>query len=280
MAVNIPTSSRLQVRKRLSEDSSGNKGYSVQYKDVSYDTLKGATASFSRGDTVDTGWILDTWSLESVPGGGGILTISCIPEQSSGTSGTQKALKAVWTCKSVRNDVSILGYCGIGNRNPDRPWIESWQKEPDQDIAEVYNYRKTDGTVAEIGTDLTPSSKQSPTRAVIDKIMSGVDSVIRFYPVLTCTSTWSRVPNSFFDNLGFVDTPGAPSADETIAPSSLSTTIGAHEWLKVQDDVGETADGKFTRTESWMGILKTSDNQHPWDPDLYGDNRWDMPYNG
>lgn len=276
MAVNIPNSALLQVRKRLSSDSAGSLGYTIQYKDKSFSSLKTATASFARGDAVETGWLLDTFLLESIPGGGGILTLVCMPE-SSGTTSTPKALKAVWTCKSVRNDVSILGYCGSGNNNPDRPWIECWMKEPDQDVASSYNYRKTDGTIADINNDLTPSTKASPTRAVIEKIKSGVDSVIRFYPLLTCTSTWSRVPNTFFRNLGYVDTPSAPSADTTIAPTSLSTIISAHEWLKVQDDVQETGDGKFTRTESWMGILITTSNAHPWDPDLYGDDRWPMP---
>ena len=45
----------------------------------------------------------------------------------------------------------------------------------------------------------------------------------------------------------------------------------------MQDDVSENPDGKFTRTESWMGIKKTNGTT-AFDPNLYGENRWPMPY--
>jgi hypothetical protein len=135
-------------------------------------------------------------------------------------------------------------------------------KETDADLAEDNSYH---------ATETTTDSLNSQEIEIADKIRKGIDSVIRFYPVLTCKSTWSRIPGTFLANLGFVDTPGAPAADETIAPSNLSSVISAHSWLKVQDDVDETGDGRWQRVESWMGIDGT------WDDDLYGPNRWPMP---
>lgn len=269
MAVNIPSSALKQVRKARELNQNGQ-GYQVQYKGTSYSDLETAAAAFAKGDVVETGWLLESWSLEGVPGGGGMLTITCVPNDGGGSGGTQKALKAVWTCKSVRNDVSILAYCGPSEgNNPNRVALELWQKETDAELANAFKFKKNDQADEE---ELSDASK-----AVAGKIVKGVESVIRFYPVLTCTSTWSRIPGTFMEDLGFIDTPGAPSADETLAPSNLSTIISAYEWLKVQDDVSELPDGKFTRTESWMGIKKT-DGQNAWDPDLYGANRWPMPY--
>lgn len=260
MAVNIPQSALRQVRVRLSADAEANKGYQIQYKDKSFSDLKTAAASFVKGDVVETDWLLDSWVLEGVPGGGGLLTLQCVPNSDSGsvTPGTN-ALRAVWTCKSVRNDMSILAYCGGAAR---RVALELWMKETDAALAEANSYHATETTTDQLN---------SQEIEIANKIRKGIDTVVRFYPVLTCKSTWSRIPATFLTKLGFTDTPGAPSADEVVAPSNLSTVISNHSWLKVQDDVDETGNGRFQRVESWMGIEGT------WDPDLYGSSRWPMP---
>ena len=258
MAVSIPSSALRQVRIRLSADPEANKGYQILYKDPSFDALKTATASFVKGDVVETGWILDSWVLEGVPGGGGLLTLQCIPGSGSDTT-SSTAQRAIWTCKSVRNDMSILAYCGDAAR---RVALELWMKETDADLADANQFHATETTV---------DTLNSQEIAIANKIRKGIDTVVRFYPVLTCKSTWSRIPSTFLTNLGFVDNPGAPTADETIVPANLSSIISAHSWLKVQDDVDETGNGRFQRVESWMGIEGT------WDADLYGPNRWPMP---
>ena len=266
--VSIPKSAYKQVRNTLQLDQNGL-GFQVQYKGTSYDELKTAAAALKKGDEVVEGWLLGTWILEGVPGDSGLLTITCVPDDSVGADGKQTALKAVWTCKSVRNDVAWTAYCGISpGGNPNRFDIEMWMKETDADLATDYKYKDDKGTEHELS---------APSKKLAEKIAKGVESVIRFYPLLTCTSTWSRIPKTFMENLGYTDTPGAPSANETLAPSNLSTIISAHEWIKVQDDVAELPDGKFSRTESWMGVEKT-EGTTAFDPDLYGPNRWPMPY--
>lgn len=261
MAVNIPQSALKQVQHRLSMDAEANRGHLIQYKDPSFNDLKTAAASFVRGDVVETGWLLDSWALEGVPGGGGMLTLQCIPDTGGGSGGgaTPSALRAVWTCKSVRNDMSILAYCGGA---ASRINLELWMKETDAALADANSFHATETT-----TDVLNSQEI----AIANKIRKGIDTVVRFYPVLTCKSTWSRIPGSFLTKLGFVDNPAAPSADEVVAPSNLSSVISAYSWLKVQDDVDETGNGRYQRIESWMGIEGT------WDADLYGDNRWPMP---
>lgn len=259
MAVNIPGTALRQVRVRLSVDAEANKGFQIQYKDPSYSALKTAASSFVRGDVVETGWLLDSWVLEGVPGGGGMLTLQCIPNDGGSSGSTPNALRAVWTCKSVRNDMSILSYCGTTAR---RIALELWMKETDAALAEANTYHVT---------ETTTDSLNSQEIAIANKIRKGIDTVIRFYPVLTCKSTWSRLPGSFLVKLGYIDNPAAPSADEVVAPSNLSSVISAHSWLKVQDDVDESGNGRFQRVESWMGIDGT------WDSNLYGTGRWQMP---
>lgn len=258
MAIVIPASALKQVREVFSQDSESNRGHQILYKGTSYAALKTAASAFVRGDSVETGWVLDSWSLEGVPGGGGLLTLQCMPAEST-SGGVTAALRAVWTCKSVRNDMSILSYCGGA---ASRVALELWMKETDADLADANSFHNT---------DTTTDTLKSQEIAIADKIRKGIDTVIRFYPVLTCKSTWSSIPSSFLTNLGFVNTPGAPAAGEVVAPGNLSTIISHHSWLKVQDDVDESGNGRYVRTESWMGIDGT------WDADLYGPNRWPMP---
>ena len=262
MAVSIPESANKQPRHRLGEDPQTNKSHQIQYKGTSYTDLKTACAAFVRGDLVETGWLLDSWELEGVPGEGGLLTLNCMLASASDTGGLPKALRAVWTCKSVRNDKSILAYCGAAAR---RVALELWMKETDAELAEDNKYHASEDV---------EDTLNSQEQAIADKIRKGIDTVVRFYPVLTCKSTWNKVPSTFMENLSYIDTPGAPQADQTHAPSNLNDIISAHSWLKVQDDVEENGDGKFIRIESWMGIATVDGS---WDPDLYGPQRWPMP---
>lgn len=287
MAVNIP--GYKQVRKTHFMDESGDTGLTVQYKHVSYQDLYSAAKGIAQGAEIETGWIVKTWTLEGVPGGGGILSINCVPADSytpQGGSATQYQKDETWTCRSVRNDVSILAYCGPNSNNPNRTWIELWQKESDDAVARSGNYTKPDGTVS----DLTQQDFAAATSELISKIEKGVDSVMRFYPVLSRNRKYDTCPTTMLENLGFIDTPPTPgtyidnpnipesSRKKVKKPSNISNIIQTHQWVKVQDDVTEQGDGSFVRTESWMGIKKTDGNNSPWDADLYGENRWPMPY--
>jgi hypothetical protein len=269
MAVKIPNTALKQVRRLESLGNSNVKELQLHFKDPNYATLETFCKQLRRGDIVEEGWALDAWTLEGIPGGGGLLSFMCVPVEKIDSDGFPVAYKAVWSCKSVRNDVSIYAYCGTA---ASRTSLELWQKESNAQLAEAFTFHSlNDGYT----TDVLNSVEQ----AIAQKIKNGIETVIRFYPVLSCTSTWGRIPSTFMDKIGFIDTPGAPAADETHAPSNLSEIINAHSWLKVQDDVVESGDNKWTRTESWMGI-KTSDTSSGWDAELYGDNRWSMPYSG
>ena len=163
-----------------------------------------------------------------------------------------------------------MAYCGPSEgANPNRAMIEAWMKEPDGALARNHQFRSPDGTIQDIsGASLT----------LVQKIEKGVEAVIRFYPVVTRTRTYADVPPACLEKLGFIDTPPVPSGTAK-KPSGLEAAVNAHQWLKVRDDAQEQTDGKWTRTESWMGIAKSDDpNSSPWDADLYGANRWPMPY--
>ncbi len=236
-----------------------------------YSALETALHGISPGDEIETGWVMATAELARRAGGLGVLTVHCAEPTvttGSGQSQTQVALDETWTLRSVRNDMSILAYCGPSEgANASREDIEAWMKEPDGELAKDDKYRTGDGGVREI--------RVPETLAVIGKIRKGIESVMRFYPMLTVTRTYSEPPAKVYENLNTIDTPTVGTTTTTKRlkkPGNLAAIISGHEWLKCQDDCSLAADGKYLRIESWMGA-------ESWDDDLYGPEatRWPMP---
>lgn len=259
------------------EGENGARTETIVYKGL-YATLKTYTDSLHGGDTIETDYIVTTWQLQRGNGGTGVLTVNCLPKDArtagddtpgQETSPEQKPIKDVWSVHNVRNDKNVLAYCGDSpGANALRTQVERWMKETDGDLAEAYSYREPDGSV----TVLTENSQQ-----IAALIAAGVESVIRFYPVVTRRRTYSEPPDDCLDNIGFKDTPpvgGSSLSPNVKKPSKLADRIDEYDWLKMQDDVEEQSDNTFVRTESWWGV-KASDGG--WKDELYGANRWSMP---
>lgn len=273
MAWNVPATATRQHDESEGRSDSGDKTHSVSYKGP-YPDLQTAADALETSDQIDTGWYYASHELRRVPGSLGILTINCVRHPSSGGGQNPRVaepLEDLWEQQTVRNDVSVMAYCGPSpGANPQRSLIEAWMKEPDGTLASAYKFRKPDGSIYEI--------VEAATLALIAKIEKGVEAVIRFYPIVIRTRTYAEMPPACMENLGFIDTPPAP-AGTAKHPSGLATAVAAHQWLKCKDDVRKLSNSKYTRTEAWMGIAKSDDNGgNPWDADLYGNNRWPMPY--
>ena len=235
-------------------DESNAKGFSCRFKGL-YSELQTKARTFSQGDTFD-GNVLKAWNLERTPGNLGYLTLTFAPDAGTGEGGSQNPLKVTWSVKSVRNDKSILAYCGPSEgNNPYRPHIELWMKETDPDAIEADQYTGPDGEKHPL-TD--------PDKLITEKLKKGIESVIRFYPLVTRKRIYSSDPKDSFSNLGFIDS----------LPRGAPNVTGEYQWLKVQDDKDQQSDGDFIRTESWMGALVSEGG---WDADLYGSSRWPMP---
>ena len=275
MSWTIPSGAYQQPDESVGRSQQGDNTRSISFKGP-FAALESAASALQPGDAIVTGWVYSSHDLRRVPGNLGVLTISCTPPNPTSGSGTEQdptvvePLKDVWSIQSVRNDVSIMAYCGPSEgANPNRAMIEAWMKEPDGSLAQMWQFRKSDDTIE----TLTGASL-----ALAQKIAKGVEAVIRFYPVVTRTRTYAECPPACLENVGFIDTPPAPSGTAK-HPSGLSNAVSSHQWLKVRDDAQQQTDGNWTRTESWMGIATSDDpDSSPWDADLYGANRWSMPY--
>ena len=266
MSWSAPSDAVLQPSDQEGLNSNGLNTVQVVYKG-GYSALKSALQATVRGDTIVTGYTLDSWTLRRAPGDQGVATLTCIPaDTASGQTFTPSLLKVTWHVHTVRNDVSIYAYCGgsvsSGSSGANRGDIEMWRAEKDPSNYNDYRFMDSNGVLHTLNAD---------GQAIAQKIRAGIESVMRGYPQLTRRRTYNSFPPACMENLFRVDTPAATG-------TRLASFVGDYEWLKVQDDADENADRSWTRIESWYGILKSTDpNGHPWDADLYGANAWTMP---
>ena len=282
MAVSIPTGAKRQPDGGMAKDEDGAISASLSWKG-DYDDLANLLVSIMPGDELAAAdlpfaAVVTSASLRRANADCGVLTLevkgkSSTTSTSSGSS--TNPIRDQWSLKSVRNDVSVLAYCSESPSGPNRAAIERWMREPDPALASNFKYRDTDGNEVDIAED--PMTTNSVD--LIRKLMKGTERVIRFYPQITRRRLYYNPPADTFQGLSYVGAPPYSAGAVTLAPDGISAVISAHEWLKVQDDCDEQQDGKWMRTESWIGILKDdSSEQHAWDPDLYGDSRWKMPH--
>ena len=310
-----PSTCYRQIDENENRDAEGASTFAYILKGP-YAALESFARTLKKGDnfTDATAWAADSWQLQRRPGGLGLLTVSCVPSDADGDDEEEApetattALDETWTLRSVRNDCSVLIYCGDGVNNPSREYIEAWQKEPDGQLADNLCFRDSNGNI--VAMNEMESNRGRATAVLIGKLRKGYDTVMRFYPMLTKTRTFSKPPATVYENLATIDTPTVselveasgnenesasnenesasqsssqttPKTQKLSKPGNLSDVIAAHTWLKCQDDLQKTADGKFQRVESWIGALKPSQTASGWDVNFYGADavdRWPVPY--
>ncbi len=292
MAMTINSTLHLQPTDEAALDSDGAETLTLEWKG-SYAACKATADTISNGEdlptnsagdgytpsaTLYTGYKVASYNLRRGNGDTAVLSVMCKRGDATSTSqsgSTSVPFRTVYSVKSVRNDVSVLAYCSDSPSGPNRAAIERWMREPDPKLAANFKYTDTDGSVV----DMNNETIFEKTVSLIRKIKKGVERVIRFYPQITIKRSYYAPPQDTFEKLSYIDTPPTPSGEKTLSPSGVTTLINAHQWLKVQDDCDEQQDRTWMRTESWIGILKASaPNESPWDPDLYGANRWQMPH--
>lgn len=242
------------------------------------DLLLGATglgaSSYVTDTARGTGYVKHV-SVRRESGDWGVMTLTLAPRITE-TGGEGRLLTETWHVKSVRNDVSVLSYCGSNQYAANRAWIELWQRESDATVAAAGNYTRPDGTEASLAGELFGTA----TFDVIMKLQEGKESVMRFYPLLQRRRKYSAAPGDLMDALATVDEPPTPG-EGAKHPVGLEAFVAKYEWLKCQDDSDEDEEGHWFRVESWMGILTTAASDgHPWDRNFYGagEDRWTVPH--
>lgn len=199
-----------------------------------------------------------TWSLERIDGDYGRLVITVGDAADNESSDADNIDTVKWKLKNVQMQLPLSSFYVDGTWSgtaPDGHAIALWRQEPRKELYDAYQFLAPDGNVYEL---------EDGSRAAAEKYKKGIESVMRFYPVVTRTITYKKgLSETKINALGIaarlsrIDTP-----DKTFG-------LSPGTWLCIQDDAEEAADGKLVRTTGWMGCKSL-------DADLYGDtNRWE-----
>ena len=196
----------------------------------------------------------DVSSIQMDGGNGGTATLTVTYTDPSETdeSRTADTLSTTWAMSTSQITYPIEKYCGPSEGASALAWqLRAWRQERDNVLYQSFQFRDSTGDIITLSGN---------TQKLAEKIMKGVESVMRFYPTVQKVS---RLGSGKIDGLGEglaeIDSPGGPYSG------------AAKEWLKIGDNVQQNEDGTQTRTESWLGADEI-------DSDLYGSSgeRWEF----
>lgn len=197
----------------------------------------------------DVGYVL-SWQISRLVGDLAMVTYTCAVVTSEQWT-SNEALTDTWSLKYMRMEIPIERYGGPSEvNNADLYDLAQWQTEPDKALYTNYQYRQSDQTIVDLS---------SFTIKLANKIKLGYQVVVRHSPIVTRTRIYAKKPTgSIGSDIDYIDTP-----DEYAS--------AAAEWLKMQDDITQGADGNYTRVEAWQGA-------EYWDLNFYGggSNRWEF----
>lgn len=202
-----------------------------------------------------------SWTLERIEGDYGRLTITVgAPADNDKVDDKEpdNVVETKWSLRHTQQQLPLSRFFADAEPTgalPDCREIALWRQEPRKELYDAFKYLAPDGNEYTLSTE---------SQAVAAKYMRGIESVMRFYPVVTRTITYKKGMNDariealkIGDRLSHIDTPGK--------------TFGLNPgvWLCIQDDADEDADGKLVRITGWMGCKTLDEN-------LYGDSaRWE-----
>ena len=229
-----------------------SQGYSVSDRRRKTFRYNGAHASLlarlpEKGDTWTAGWSVVSAELRRLPGGMGEMTVQCVRKQSSGSpqgggGGARRTVEIEMA--QVETDIrSLLDHSSYVNN------LAAWEAA-DPVLKQDFKYINPNGGEETLtGQALT----------VARHILSGIESFLRFHPVVTATTVYEDRPGK-----GKIDYTalGRVSSGPSEAPSGF-------RYLKAGDHLTENTDGTWTRVERWIGAEK-------WSSFLYDGGNWNL----
>lgn len=207
---------------------------------------------------------VESWTLERLEADYGRLTIVVRVRPISTEGGDPEeddpdpVAEEKWSIKNVQTQLPLSRFVVDGAPSLSAPHIHSiamWRQEPRQELYDAFQFMAPNGTVYRL---------DGPSKAVARKYKQGIESVMRFYPVVTRTVTYKHWISEeaiagleIGSKLAHIETP-----EKTFGLSS-------GKWLCIQDEGDWAADGTFVRVTAWQGCKNL-------DTDLYGDSgRWE-----
>lgn len=199
-----------------------------------------------KGAKWEGGWKVVSATLERGRGGMGVLTVACSKGGASGSgSGGASELDHWVEIEMAQEEVDVRTLCESAYTGD----IARWEAG-EANLKAQYRFIN-----ANCGEAMLPDSPgadcaedgQLSALAVARLILAGHESVLRFHPVVTRTTTYDGRPSvAAGADLGRVGAGVPPEAP------------GGWEYLKTGDHLTQDASGDWTRTEQWTGAKKWS----------------------
>lgn len=225
----------------------------IKGKKTTLATLQDAT--YAKGNTYDTNWIILSTELRELPGYMAKLTLALV-QKGTTTEGYPDALETTWeiTWQSVEKPLTanpILLNQESGTVQEVVDAVAAWRDSPQQrkrkyQIPLATLTREAD---ANVDADWVELAEDSEERMVCEKLAAGIEGYLEFSPVVTKKTKYSTSPAGLSGGCGIIETPA-------VVPT------GTYVYLKNGDTVLEQDDKTWTRTETWQGA-------NSWDTDLY-----------
>ena len=226
-----------------------------------YAELAAIEAGLDPGETAlagAAGYVLANTDLTRENGALGLLRLTFTKSAAAdNTSNDADELSVDWALTTQAQTLSILRYCGPSASQGYRPRIETWMRESDGELKSSYKYHAEGGEIVDLQT--------AGDKLMADKILAGIESVMRHFPSIRKTTTYTKgkfEPSGELDYYCTKDEMKGYGCPETLADRKP-------KWLKTREDVTIARDKKQTLIEEWIG-------GDSFDENLYGpdDNRW------
>lgn len=225
----------------------------IKGKKTTLATLQDAT--YAKGNTFDTNWIILSTELRDLPGYMAKLSISLV-QKGTTTEGYPDALETTWEIvwQQVEKPITanpVLVDQGSGTTQTCVDLVAAWKDSPQQ---RKRNYQVPLNTLtreadANVDADWEDLPAGSEALKVCQKLAAGIEGYLVFSPVVTKKTKYSTSPAGLSGGCGKIETPA-------VVPN------GDYVYLKNGDTVIQQEDKTWTRTETWQGA-------DAWDTDLY-----------
>ena len=226
-----------------------SQGYSVSDRRLRTFRYNGLHASLlarlpAKGDAWADGWAVVSAELRRLPGGLGEMSVQCVRRASGHVRPGDGAIRRTVEIEMAQVETDIRTLLDAESYVCN---LAAWEAA-DPALKQQFKYLNPNGG---------EESLQGRALEVARHILNGVESFLRFHPVVTATTVYEDRPRQGeidYTALGRV-TSGPPEA-----PAGF-------RYLKAGDNLAENTDGTWTRVERWIGAEK-------WSSLLYDGGNW------
>ncbi len=203
------------------------------------------------------GMYVESATLDPDGSGGGKLVISCLSIGDDSQQNPAAPTRVTYTIEMVETQYELKDHPKLeAGREEILKWLATDEKL--RVFGQTYRYMGADGELNNVST--------AAGKKFCAAYMHGIQNFVRYYPVVTKTSYYRRVPGLTLD--GLTVTGGAPAFSSVIGTFSVpGITLSGYDntgWFKTKDGWQQAGDLTWTRSEQWTWSPDGSNSDYAW----------------